>query len=107
MPCWRIIFSTFPGCMSFHTAWVIRDRAIQRLRWPMSALTPIATRNVAAPRMTLSADFVAKVGAGKSGATASMYCERVLRPLLLAGAFEAVALTTATLTQHKQRRLVV
>ena len=24
MPCWRILFSTFSRCMSFHTAWVNR-----------------------------------------------------------------------------------
>ena len=27
MPCWGIVFSTFLRCMSFHTAWVISDRA--------------------------------------------------------------------------------
>jgi len=26
MPCWRIVFSTFGGCMSFYTARVISDR---------------------------------------------------------------------------------
>jgi hypothetical protein len=26
MPCWRIVFSTFCGCMSFYTGSVIRDR---------------------------------------------------------------------------------
>jgi hypothetical protein len=29
MPCWRIVFSTFRGCMSFYTARVIRDRDAQ------------------------------------------------------------------------------
>jgi hypothetical protein len=29
MPCWRIVFSTFRGCMSFYTARVIRNRPIR------------------------------------------------------------------------------
>src|SRR6266540_5977087 len=28
MPCWRIVFSTFCGCMSFYTARVILDRVV-------------------------------------------------------------------------------
>jgi len=54
--------------------------------------------------MTLLADFFAEVGDGK------IECQRldVLKPSTApawfgGGAFEAAALTTVTLTQHKQR----
>jgi sulfide:quinone oxidoreductase len=28
MPCWRIVSSTFPRCISFHTGWVERGRIV-------------------------------------------------------------------------------
>jgi len=34
MPCWRIVFSTFCGCMSFYTARVIRVTSTQPLASP-------------------------------------------------------------------------
>ena len=42
MPCWRIVFSTFSRCMSFHTAWVIHGLTSSRKNPPLSAVAPIA-----------------------------------------------------------------
>src|SRR5258708_24391936 len=41
IPCWRIVFSTFRNCMSFHTGWVKNGADIGRMRQPMFALPEI------------------------------------------------------------------
>jgi hypothetical protein len=36
MPCWRIVFSTFRGCMSFHTASIRFGRPAMSVACPLS-----------------------------------------------------------------------
>src|SRR5262245_46207919 len=55
MPYWRIVFSTFCGCMSFHTGSVIHVAWLLRSTVRMSASHPKATESLRSSEMTLSA----------------------------------------------------